>query len=179
MAVVMTTALPRYRRLRFDPAAARTGADWDVTNHLHRCRAPLVTALLRWVSGPSVSSQPHAVLPHDLLWAQHIPACLLTYFHSGPSLKRTNCSLHPLLQCGAGLDTSHLTPRWRRARAGGTPGWARLDKELLSACPHLRHQAGEEAAELWQNSLLRPTVDKTTRRGDAPPPPRASGAARM
>lgn len=40
-----------------------------------------------------------------------------------------------------------------------------LDKELLSACPHLRHQAREEAVKVQQDSLLRAPVDKTTRRG--------------
>lgn len=45
-----------------------------------------------------------------------------------------------------------------------------LDKELLSACPHLRHQAGEGAVEVQQDSLLRATVDKTTRRGEDGPP---------
>lgn len=48
-----------------------------------------------------------------------------TYFHSGPFLKRTNRSFHPRLQCGAGPDTSHLTPHWKRlpVSASGRDTW--------------------------------------------------------
>lgn len=45
-----------------------------------------------------------------------------------------------------------------------------MDKELLQACPHLRHQVREEAAvagRLLRSSLLKAVVDKTTRRGGA------------
>lgn len=54
----------------------------------------------------------------------------------------------------------------QRGSAGGTPGWALVDKELFSACPHLRrHQVKEEPVEVRQNSLLKAAVDKTTGRG--------------
>lgn len=56
-------------------------------------------------------------------------------------------------------------------RAGGQAGGrghlgGLLDKELLLACPHLRHQA----VEVQQDSLLRAAVDKTTRVGRTGPP---------
>lgn len=78
------------------------------------------------------------------------------YFHSGSFLKRTTRSFHPRLQCGAGLDTSRRTPPLEKAageceQAGHLGGL--LDKELLSACPHLRHQAAKEAVGVRRDSL--------------------------
>lgn len=60
---------------------------------------------------------------------------------------------------------------WVRGGRGHLGGL--LDKELLSACPHLRHQA----VEVRQDSLLRAAVNKTTRvgRGRAPEDVSAAG----